>query len=301
MPEPRALTVPGQWCSTTRGTRDGMTKPRAFAVHSEWWCSISHVRAGHRVAHAGLTGGHHRSERGRLTPVRGEEPRMPARRSAMLGGIGLRFSLVLVAALAILATFTFCVSLAPPAEAERKKMLNIAAKEPDSARSSREHDRTVAVDLALSLPRADAVCHQGRPGHDGRVRARPGRELDDLARRHPVDVQAPARGPVPQGLRRDDGGGREVQLRATDPAGAGHAVRRQSRDDQDDRGHRSRIRCRSPSRPSIRSSRSGWSAINRATSSRRRRWTRRASSTSGTRSGPGPSTSTGTPLARRSC
>src|SRR5262245_64648295 len=57
---------------------------------------------------------------------------MPARRWAMRHGIVLRLSFVPVAALAILATFGFCISLAPPAEADRKKILNIAAKEPDS-------------------------------------------------------------------------------------------------------------------------------------------------------------------------
>ena len=106
------------------------------------------------------------------------------------------------------------------------------------ARPPLEHDRAVAGDLALHLPRPHPIRHQGRPGHDDRVRARPRRELDDVARRHPVDVQAPARRAVPQGLRRADRGGREVQLRAADQAGAGHALRRQPRGDQVDRGRR---------------------------------------------------------------
>src|SRR5262249_45694715 len=79
---------------------------------------------------------------GHVFPVRGEELRMRARRSAMLavGGLrcslvavaGLRCSLVPLVALATLAIFASDIYLAAPAEADRKKILNIAAKEPDS-------------------------------------------------------------------------------------------------------------------------------------------------------------------------
>ena len=104
------------------------------------------------------------------------------------------------------------------------------------ARPALEHARTVAGHLALHVPRADAVRDQGRQGDDGRSGARPGRELDAVTRGDHLDVQAPEGRSVPQGLRRADGRGREVQLRATDQEGAGHALRREPRRHQVDRG-----------------------------------------------------------------
>ena len=60
-----------------------------------------------------------------------------------------------------------------------------------------------------------------------------------------VDVQAQEGRAVPQGLRRADGRGRQVQLRPPDQPGAGHAVRREPRGDQVHRGRRPATRCRS--------------------------------------------------------
>src|SRR3984893_10384303 len=57
----------------------------------------------------------------------------PQRGKPMPRGIQPRFSVVLVAPLAVLATFTLLALLAPPAtEAQRKKVVSIAAKEPDT-------------------------------------------------------------------------------------------------------------------------------------------------------------------------
>jgi peptide/nickel transport system substrate-binding protein len=59
-----------------------------------------------------------------------------------------RFSLVLVARLAVLAAFTLLALVAPPAtEAERKKVVNIAAKEPDTLDP---HSSTIGQSQAIS-------------------------------------------------------------------------------------------------------------------------------------------------------
>src|SRR2546422_103860 len=94
-------------------------------------------------------------------------------------------------------------------------------------RPTHEHSRADPGDQALHVPGAHALRHQGRQGHHRRGGAGPGRELDALARGHGVDVQAQEGRPVPQGLRRADGRGRQVQLRAPDqPAGARGALQR---------------------------------------------------------------------------
>ena len=103
-------------------------------------------------------------------------------------------------------------------------------------RPAHEHPRADPGHQALHVPGAHALRHQGRQGHHRRGPAGPGRELDALAGRHRVDVQAPEGRAVPQGLRRADRRGRQVQLRAADQPGAGHALRRQPRGDQVHRG-----------------------------------------------------------------
>ena len=87
-------------------------------------------------------------------------------------------------------------------------------------RSAHEHPRADPGHQALHVPGAHALRHQGRQGHHRRGRAGPRRELDALAGRHGVDVQAPEGRAVPQGLRRADRRGRQVQLRAADQPAA---------------------------------------------------------------------------------
>jgi peptide/nickel transport system substrate-binding protein len=59
-----------------------------------------------------------------------------------------RFSLVLVAPLAVLTAFTLLALLAPPAtEAQRKKVVSIAAKEPDTLDP---HSSTIGQSQAIS-------------------------------------------------------------------------------------------------------------------------------------------------------
>jgi peptide/nickel transport system substrate-binding protein len=58
-----------------------------------------------------------------------------------------RFSLMLVAGVAVLAAITLSALVAPPAEAQRKKVLNIAAKEPDTLDP---HSSTIGQSQAIS-------------------------------------------------------------------------------------------------------------------------------------------------------
>src|SRR5688572_31239156 len=61
--------------------------------------------------------------------------------------IGPLFSLILVAGLAVLAALTLSALVAPPAEAQRKKVLSIAAKEPDTLDP---HSSTIGQSQAIS-------------------------------------------------------------------------------------------------------------------------------------------------------
>jgi peptide/nickel transport system substrate-binding protein len=75
----------------------------------------------------------------------------PQRGKPMPRDIQPRFSLVLVAGLAVLTTFTLLVLVASPAEAQRKKVVNIAAKEPDTLDPALEYHRPVAGDLSIPV------------------------------------------------------------------------------------------------------------------------------------------------------
>ena len=64
-----------------------------------------------------------------------------------MGHVRPRFSLALVAGVAVLAAITLSALAAPPAEAQRKKVLNIAAKEPDTLDP---HSSTIGQSQAIS-------------------------------------------------------------------------------------------------------------------------------------------------------
>ena len=144
-------------------------------------------------------------------PAKGETP--------MRSHVRPRLSLMLGARLAVLTAFTLCaLAVPPPAEAQKKKVLNIAAKEPDTL-----DPHTSTLGQAQAITR---FMYRGLTRFaikDGKVTTA---EVEpDLAEswtlspgRHGVDVQAQEGRAVPQGLRRDDGRGREVQLRAADQA-----------------------------------------------------------------------------------
>ena len=177
--------------------------------------------------------------------------------------------LVIVLTLTIVAVVTLADP--PAAEAQRKKVLNIAAKEPDTLDP---HSSTLGQSQAITRFMFRGLTRFAIK--DGKVTTA---EVEpDLAESWTlspdgtrVDVQAQEGRAVPQGLRRDDRRGREVQLRAADQQDAGHALRREPRRDQVASRSSIRTPCRSRSRPTTRSSCCAWSATSRATSSRRRR------------------------------
>ena len=126
--------------------------PSAPAHGLASWVGAQHLPRSHdRFVDPGFANGQRaRYPRASHTTLRPERPlsspaRGPFRRRGipMSSHVRSRFSLMLGPALAVLAAFTLsALAGPPPAEAQKKKVLNIAAKEPDTPRPAHEHPRS---------------------------------------------------------------------------------------------------------------------------------------------------------------